>query len=135
MFPDVMEALTLQRLSREESRLRGYERRTVRGKIYPGIYEEPQAEVLGQLWFDVDTETMAILDYFEDEFYQRRTVQVFTVSRGDVEAEVYVVPLETRHVLSIDPWDENDFRRRLLPDYLPRCRQYRQRYLSNKSNR
>jgi Gamma-glutamyl cyclotransferase, AIG2-like len=54
--------------------LRGFERRTIRGEVYPGILVTPGKVVEGLVYSDLPEVTWRRLDTFESQMYQRRVV-------------------------------------------------------------
>lgn len=72
MFPEVIQNLTEGRVY--ESRdviLKGYGRRHVKGRVYPGLIVAPAEEVKGKLYLNLSNEDMKSLDYFEGTEYQK----------------------------------------------------------------
>lgn len=104
-YPQVLEALTEQTFSFEDLGLPGFERSAIIDKMYHGIRENPLEAVDGRLWFNVSDHAMRILDRFEDPLYERRSIEVFTGTRGKIVARAYVVPRELEHTLTLTAWD------------------------------
>lgn len=125
LFPEVLEALTGSRFESEDLILRHFQRRTLRGEIYPGLIEHPGGAVDCRLWFDVDAESMEILDRFEDRCYERRIIPIETRSRGAAEALFYVIPRSLAGVLSDEPWEPGFFKQNHLRPYVEMCRKFR----------
>lgn len=125
MFPEVFTALTGREYQFEGVTLPGFERRAIIGKIYPGLRGDSDTFTDGRLWFDLDDEAMRILDLFEDPRYDRRTVEVASLTRGLVEARAYVIPPSLESTLANDPWDEVKFVDEHLSQYIQMCREFR----------
>jgi gamma-glutamylcyclotransferase (GGCT)/AIG2-like uncharacterized protein YtfP len=117
MLREVMTALLGRLPGSEPILLRGYSRYGVRGQVYPGLVADPSGAVDGLLFFDLDEREMAILDRFEDDFYERAVIEVPS-SRGPVAARLYPVPPKFRHLLEETPWEPTIFKERHLAAYL-----------------
>jgi hypothetical protein len=66
-------------------------------------------EVPGIVYLDVDSESVARLDRFEDDFYQRQSIVVACGNGELLIAEAYVVPAERRAVLTQETWSAEEF--------------------------
>ena len=124
-IPSVMEAVTGRRFAHASAHLRGYARYLVRGRPYPGIVADPDASTPGALYLAVDAESLARLDRFEGDLYERRAVHVRRVGAPHVSAFAYVVPRARADRLSSAPWDRAGFVARHLERYLEACRAFR----------
>jgi gamma-glutamylcyclotransferase (GGCT)/AIG2-like uncharacterized protein YtfP len=90
--------------------LPGYERKSVRGEVYPVVIPTAgHSQVPGILYFDVSASDMARLDTFERKYYFRRTEQVITLDKAAVAAEVYVLSEEYYAMISHVQWDPVHF--------------------------
>jgi hypothetical protein len=108
--------------------LPGYQIFRVAGAVYPGIikYSPPAppsdsqlstlhsqpSPVPGLLHLDVDADSIARVDRFESDFYRRQPITVVTRDGRELAAEAYVVPDESRHVLTDEPWTADEFEKR-----------------------
>jgi len=122
-IPDVMRAITGRPLKGRNATLSGYGCYRLRGRVYPGITREPGGVVHGTLYPDLDPDTLARLDLFEDDLYERIGVEV-TAGNAVLPAEAYVIREDFRHVLSRIPWDIDLFRQKHLARYLKGCRRF-----------
>ena len=122
VIPAVMEAVTGRSFPNEEATLRGFERFLITQQVYPGIVPAEGMHVAGRLYFDVDEPSLARLDYFESEVYNRLTVDVELASGESTSAFAYVVSAQYRHLLSEEAWDEATFAELHLPSFLARAR-------------
>lgn len=73
MCEDILLAATGCRFTGVRGVLRDYERRTIRGEVYPGIVVTPGKVVEGLVYSDLPEVTWRCLDTFEGEMYQRRS--------------------------------------------------------------
>jgi gamma-glutamylcyclotransferase (GGCT)/AIG2-like uncharacterized protein YtfP len=125
MFPEVMECLTSRQFTCEDAVLANYERRKLLGKSYPGLVQAAGAQVAGKLYFDVDEDSLTILDCFEDEIYDRRHIPIQSLSKGEVIALTYIIPDHLLSTVSSEAWDLEEFKRKHLSNYLEMCRRVR----------
>jgi gamma-glutamylcyclotransferase (GGCT)/AIG2-like uncharacterized protein YtfP len=118
-LPDVLQAVVGQRWRGEPALLVGYGRYRVRGKPYPAVIAEPAGNVAGLLYEGIGDEELALLDSYEGELYERRTVSVR--AGGDAcPAVVYVLGEQHRSLLSSEGWELGEFEREHLAGYLQR---------------
>lgn len=129
VFPEVMEALLGFRPQYENVLLRGFRRSALRGRVYPGLRRDLASEVVGRLYFDLDSSAMEILENFEDDLYERATISV-DCSRGRTEALLYLVPQQAYDELADSSWSPETFERHFLNDYLKMCRDFRAKQVS-----
>jgi len=126
-FPEVMHAVTGRYFPSEPAVLDGYERLRVRGHPYPGIIVAPGRQAAGQLYGDVDTRAVVLMDRFEGALYEREQVMVTTAHGVPVNADVYVVPPSRRDALSTEPWDRDGFVAEHLAEFIESCRDFYRR--------
>ena len=125
IFPEVLDALTERYFEHEDITVPGFERRTLIGKPYPGVIRNDGTSVEGRLWFDLDRDSVEILDRFEDTDYERRSIEIETRTRGRVNASMYIIPDSLKQTLSDEPWDKEHFMREHLAEYVSMCRAFR----------
>lgn len=93
----------------------------VEGADFPGILaDRPGDEVPGRLFSEIDPVALARLDAYEDEFYERRGVEVILADGRTVPTQAYVVPERHRSWLSDERWTIEWFRTEALDSYLRR---------------
>jgi gamma-glutamylcyclotransferase (GGCT)/AIG2-like uncharacterized protein YtfP len=112
MCEDIMLAVTGQRVSRMAGILRGYQRRTIKGEVYPGLIPKPGGVVEGIVYREVSEGAWALLDAFEGEMYQREIVLVSLADGASIEAHAYVIRPEFENRLGASQWDFEEFLRR-----------------------
>jgi gamma-glutamylcyclotransferase (GGCT)/AIG2-like uncharacterized protein YtfP len=127
LFPAVMEAVTGRCFGTREAELAGYARRRLRRQIYPAAVASPGARVAGRLYEGVDAATLARLDRFEGDRYERRPVRVVPAEGGEVSAELYMLVAAQRGELLDEPWSPEEFERVHLVAYLRSCAAFRAR--------
>jgi gamma-glutamylcyclotransferase (GGCT)/AIG2-like uncharacterized protein YtfP len=110
MCEDIMLAVTGRRLGSLRGFLRDYQRRTVKGEVYPGLIPGRGGIVEGIVYRDLRDADWALLDTFEGEMYQRQIVHVNLEDRTSIEAHTYVVRPEFVHRLEASEWDFAKFR-------------------------
>jgi hypothetical protein len=124
MLPEVMEIVAGPGLSRQPATLDGFQRRCLRGAVYPGLVFAAGERTEGVLWEGLDAGTMERIDRFEGALYERRVQAVELRGGGARESFVYVLcPAAARRAGPL-PWDEEDFRARHLDVYLRGCRAF-----------
>lgn len=121
MIADVMYAVTTRKFRFVEANLRGYARFTVKGESYPGIIPATDAITAGIIYYNVDEPSLARLDIFEGELYQRTPIQAEAQGGKILNAETYVIKPEYRDYLSSKGWDVNKFTKTYLETFLESC--------------
>lgn len=119
-----MEIVAGRRFAARPAVLRGWRRRLLRGAVYPALVPATDEATAGVLFEGLDAATIARLDRFEGEPYQRRLLRVTLDGGAECEAFVYVLRPERHALLSDAPWDEAAFRARHLAAYLAGCRDF-----------
>ena len=122
---EVMEVVSGGGRRGTQVRAEDYSCRVLRGRIYPGMTPTAGQVTEGVLYRNVDADTMGVLDRFEDEIYERRSITVATAEGTKIACQAYVIPTSCADGLSEAPWDPAMFEERLLDAYLERCRTFR----------
>ena len=118
MIPDVMYAVTTREFRFVDAILRGYARFMVKGASYPGIIPVIEAITEGIIYFDVDESSLARLDIFEGDLYQRTPIRAENQDGKILNAEAYVIKPEYRDYLSLQKWDVEEFVQNSLEAFL-----------------
>ena len=129
-LPAVLEALTGRRFASEPALLPGFTRFLLRDQPFPGAVPRAGASTPGRLYHDLDARSLALLDDFEGELYERRGVEVWSAAGGRLAAFAYLLADAHSGLLSGEPWRRERFEADELPGYLERCRDFRLRALS-----
>jgi len=127
MIPGVMYAVTAREFRFKNAILRGYVRFTVKGEFYPGILPVTDAVTEGIIYFDVDELSLARLDAFEGELYQRTPVPVEPEKDEILNAETYVIKPEYRGYLSSKEWNVKEFNQKHLGAFLETYQSFQKR--------
>ena len=122
MVPALVEGITGLRPAQRPARLEGWERRAVRGEVYPAIVPAPGAAVEGRLLAGVPRSRLAFLDRFEGPEYRRLALPVRLPDDRRLVAWCWVWAPGRRRALDTRPWEMDAFLADALPDYLRRCR-------------
>jgi gamma-glutamylcyclotransferase (GGCT)/AIG2-like uncharacterized protein YtfP len=110
MFDPVWSKVVEGSYDRFECILHGYDRKGVRGEVYPVIVPSSHhSQVQGIVYRDVSDSDLDRLDQFEGEYYFRKTEQVITLDMLILPAEVYVLMEEYYSILSPQKWDPVHF--------------------------
>ena len=136
MWPDVMHALTGQRFESREARLDAHVRLCVAGADYPGVVPRRGAATEGRLYDAVDAESLALLDEFEGEMYERVELAVRVVGRPEAtaaRAQVYRVCPANRVLITPITWQPERYERDRLRAAVAGCEEFRAEYLRESS--
>jgi gamma-glutamylcyclotransferase (GGCT)/AIG2-like uncharacterized protein YtfP len=109
MFPDVWRSVVGKDFPTVAGTANGFAVYRVRDAVFPGIIAAADAMVRGIVYLDVDDYSLARLDRFEDDFYERQALSVDCDDGQQRTAEAYVVTLPNRNVLTSEPWDGESF--------------------------
>jgi len=108
LVPEILDTVTGRGdWKSEPAELPGHAIFRVRNRDFPGIVKSDHARTpaVGSLIFDVDEQSLARLDAYEDDFYTRESVLVLPEAGSPVRAEIYLVPESlARHYLSDEVW-------------------------------
>ena len=111
---EVLHGLLRRLPTRRPARLDNYTRVAVRGECFPAVLHRPAAKMFvdGVLLLDLLPREVRLLDFYEDEEYERVSV---SVTVGDptelVQADVYAWPATAAHLLDLErPWSFEAFR-------------------------
>ena len=121
MFEPVWSRVVAGSYERYEAILQGYDRKAVRGEIYPVLIPSSMlSQVQGIVYCDVSSSDLARLDHFEGEYYFRKTEQIITEEKKAFPAEVYVLKEEYYSIISHKAWDPVHFSMTGIHFFLPR---------------
>jgi gamma-glutamylcyclotransferase (GGCT)/AIG2-like uncharacterized protein YtfP len=105
MFPEVWRSVVGRDFATVAGTATGYSIFRVRDAAFPAITPACEgSSVTGLMYLDVDAETVARLDRFEDTFYDRLAIEIDCADGARREADAYVVLEKNRHVLTAEPW-------------------------------
>ena len=109
MCEDILFAVTGTYFDGKKGLLREYQRKCLKGEIYPGIVACSGATTLGQLYNNLSSAAWKRLDLFEGDQYRREIVEV-KLEKGYYEpAQTYVLKPEFADRFSSEDWDFADF--------------------------
>lgn len=118
MFPEVWDRIALGKFPSQAASLPGFAIYRIRDAVFPGIVRSnPDDQVNGRIFFDLDDEAMFELDAYESDLYDRIPVIAIT-EEGPVECSAYVIPESRRVALTDETWDAEWFRQHKLEKYL-----------------
>lgn len=119
MFPEIWNGVVERRFATREATLPGFAVYRVVDGVYPVMVEaEAGARVEGVVYLDVDDRSLAKLDDYESELYERRQVEVVAEGGDTLACQAYVLPGTRRQFASDHPWDREWFRREAMAEYL-----------------
>ena len=122
LAPEVLQTLLNRVPKHVPARLEGYIRHPVKGLVYPGLVaaseNDRSSSTSGLLLSGLSQSDMRVLDWFEDDQYTRRHVQVQLEDGTDESTQVYLwcSPMEELHLGEI--WSYERFRTENLEWYL-----------------
>ena len=125
MVASVMRAVTGREIEAEAAYVRGFERFQILGAVYPGLLSTGRGGTAGVLYRGVDSETLAALDRFEGDLYERCAIEVECAAESPQRAQCWVVPASEVEQLEDTPWSLEGFERLHLDAYLEMCREFR----------
>lgn len=120
IFPEVVFGLTNKNFKSRTAILTGYQRFKIFdneiSRSYPAITKKPNKTVEGKILFDVDEESLKILDFFEDSDYIRKEVLV-SFDNQKTTAFVYVWNPKFEDQLKLN-WSSEEFKKKHLQYYV-----------------
>jgi len=119
-LPEVMRLVTGRAFASEDAWLEGYERFRLRRRVYPGMVWTGEGVTRGRLYSGIDPASLDRIDAYEGEPYRRIDVRPRLADGTPVQAVTYVLLESLHHLLGGKDWDEEEFRRRHLRQYLRR---------------
>lgn len=120
-IPEVFATVTGQQVQGLPTRVEGYARYRLKGLPYPGLVAEPNSMTHGMLYHDLNAESWMRLDQFEDIFYRREILEVWSPELGTIRAKGYVIPPGESRRIDWREWSLEEFRREHLADFMRRC--------------
>jgi gamma-glutamylcyclotransferase (GGCT)/AIG2-like uncharacterized protein YtfP len=126
MFEPVWRAVVSGTYCKEAAYLLGYQRRKIRGELYPALVPGKTTDrVDGVIYLDVDRRDAARLDRFEGEYYTKRK-EICTLSDGGrMSASTYVFREEFFDFVAAESWDPAWFEQKGMADFMASYRGYR----------
>ncbi|MCH2115750.1 MAG: gamma-glutamylcyclotransferase [Pirellulales bacterium] len=110
MFPEIWKRIGVANCCSMPATLYGFARYRVIDTQFPGIVRAGSADLVrGRMYQDLNERTLARIDAYESDLYERLDV---TVQLGDakwVACQTYVIADSRRHILSDQTWDPTDF--------------------------
>ena len=112
MFEPVWRQVTGCFHKSQKAILAGYERKSVKGQVYPVLIPSIKPVKLdGLVYFDINEEVLYKLDYFEGEVYSREKIKVKISGGKDINAQTYVLKTEYYRIIDDNIWDPLRFKR------------------------
>jgi gamma-glutamylcyclotransferase (GGCT)/AIG2-like uncharacterized protein YtfP len=120
MFPEIWRRVVGRDFATLSATLVGYAVYRVRNGVYPVLVAaDAGSQVRGLVYQDVDAGSLARLDEYESELYDRAAVIAFAGEQR-IECETYLLPEARRSYASEERWDADRFKSEALADYLRR---------------
>lgn len=120
LVPEIWRAVVGKEFPSEPAILPGYEIRRVVNQVFPGISpsQNPDSQVIGRVFLQLDSKSLKRLDAYEGDLYQRTVVSLNRISDGPLNSDVFVIPNHHHHLLSTDSWNIDWFLNGPFSDYL-----------------
>ena len=118
MFPEVWQRIHVGEFPSLPATLPGFAIYRLKEAVFPGIVRaEPNAQVSGLLYFNLDEDALFELDAYESDLYDRIGV-IAATDNGLVESTAYVIRESRREALTNEVWDPKWFEQHELAKYL-----------------
>ena len=122
MFRELIQAITGKTFVGQAGLIHGYAQFMIKDEGQSAMIPFPDRAVDGVVYLDVDEESLARIDVFQGPRFEREDVTVEGESGSWLEASAYCLKLRRRKVLSINSWDEDDYREKALKKDIAACR-------------
>ncbi|HEC94299.1 MAG TPA: gamma-glutamylcyclotransferase [Candidatus Kaiserbacteria bacterium] len=120
IFSEVVFALLGKNFNTQDAVLEGFRRYKIFDdsvpRKYPAICESSNDKVAGKVLFDVDEESLKVLDFFEGKEYKRKKFPVLLDGR-EISVFTYVWDLKYRENLKLI-WSPQEFKEKYLNEYI-----------------
>lgn len=121
IFPKIIFTLTGKNFETKNATLEGFCRYKIfdgdKPREYPAILETKNGKVEGKILFNVDKESLNILDFFEENDFERKKAKVLL---DEIEIDVFVYvwnPKYDKEKLRLN-WEPKEFEEKYLEYYL-----------------
>lgn len=119
LFPEIWRRVVPREFDAMPAAVRGFRVRRAAGELFPVMLAAgADDEVAGLVFFDVDAATIALLDQYESELYDRVAVEATLGDGRRVPCEAYVLPDSRARFASDERWTPQWFREHALDRYL-----------------
>jgi gamma-glutamylcyclotransferase (GGCT)/AIG2-like uncharacterized protein YtfP len=123
MFPEVWERVVGRPFVAERATISGFAVRRVVDDVYPVlVHADKCSGVVGLVFRNIDHDTLARLDAYESDFYQRLEVIATLSNSESLACQAYVLPEHNRDAASAEAWNADEFAVHSLARYLQRLR-------------
>lgn len=119
MYPQVWERVVSGKYRSDELQISGFQRKSIRGEIYPALVAQSGGAVLGRVYWHVRENDLVRLDFFEGDAYRRQVIPA-AFGGNTVEAQAYLWRPSMRARLSDNVWDPEHFEKVGLKPFLHR---------------
>jgi gamma-glutamylcyclotransferase (GGCT)/AIG2-like uncharacterized protein YtfP len=122
MFRELIQAITRKTFVGQAGLLHGYAQFMIKDEGQSAMIPFPDRTVDGVVYRDVDEDSLARIDAFQGNRFEREEVTVEGEDGAWVEASAYCLKLRRRKLLSTQAWDEDDYRESTLKKDIAACR-------------
>jgi hypothetical protein len=121
MFRDLIKAVTGKVFTVESGVLHGYAQFTIKDEGQSAMIPFPDRMVEGVVYLDVDDDSLARIDAFQGNRFEREEVTVEAENGEWLEASAYCLKQRRRKILSAEEWSEDVYRDNFLKKDLAAC--------------
>lgn len=122
MFPEIWERVAGGVFRSARATVRGMAVYRAAGQLFPVMVAAAPTDVAeGIVIFDLSPQTLATLDAYESDFYQRIEVRAKMGDGRELPAQAYLLPESHRQLASDEAWTAERFQREAMERYLKQC--------------
>ena len=108
MYDEIWGIIIQGKHKKTAAQLNGYKRLKIKNEEYPGVIKG-EGMVSGYVRFDLDETSVARLDDFEADVYERVEECVQDENGQDIEVDVYRIRDQDKAILEEHDWDLSNF--------------------------
>ena len=123
IFPEILSAVTGRGFTSEAFSIDDYTSFAVHDQVFPGAVFSESDVLDGRLYSNVDDRSVAILDIFEGELYDRSSLTALK-SEKEIDFDIYLFKNSEIDLLSQKSWSSVHFYENDYGDYLSRCKAF-----------
>ena len=125
MYDEVWDRIVTGEFRKTSGQISGYRRLAVRNEEYPGLIKG-EGIVDGYIWFEVDDVSLANLDEFEGEYYERITAIALDKEGNPHGVHLYSFKNEYLNLLEDQDWNVDEFEKCGLERFISRYQGFSQ---------
>lgn len=115
LFPEIADGLCRCRVNTAAATLKGFARYALKGADYPAIIPHDGSKVTGKVLLNIDEKAIKLLQFYEGDEYEMRSVEVETES-AKIKAIAFVWNAGNKFLENFD-WSIDKFKTESLEFY------------------